>query len=189
MSTSSPIQISDFFGSYPDINDPLFNTYISRKEEFCELKPEITEPPPVRGESFKHQKFAVRYLTHYDRLLLVHEPGTGKSCIIAHSAELFKREHFRNPDDPTKIRRAIILIKGPTLFDNIRHEIVCKCTKEYETEAVIQATDESIRKRKITSELNAWYDIMTYSDFAKKILNFKRDEDLEAYMSNIVICR
>jgi hypothetical protein len=43
-SVFAPTQISDFFGYYPDVEDPLFNTHISKKQEFAELKPLINEP-------------------------------------------------------------------------------------------------------------------------------------------------
>lgn len=184
----TPAQISDFFGSYPDITDPLFNTYLSRKQEFAELKPGIQEPVPKRGEGYKHQKFDVRYLTWYDRVLLIAEPGTGKSCAITHSAELFKNEYLKNPDDPTKIKRAIILLRGPSLEETIRNEIVCKCTnKIYETEEVLRSDNEIAMKGNITRALKTWYDIMTYRDFARIINDFKREEDLENYMSNVAI--
>ena len=121
-------KISDFFGSYPDINDPNFNSYLSRKVEFSELKPGVRERPPKRGGRFHHQEMAVRFGTHYDRCAFIHDPGTGKSCIIAGLAELFKNEYRKDPTDPTKIKQAIILVRGPTLAENIRNEIVCKCT-------------------------------------------------------------
>jgi hypothetical protein len=185
--TAKIAQISDFFGAYPDIQNPLFNTEIARKQEFAELEPDITEARPARGGAYKHQKFAVRFLTWYDRLLLIHDPGTGKSCIITHSAELFKNEYLKNPDDPTKIRRAIILVKGPTLIENIRNEIVCKCTDRiYETELVMRSTESTI-KGNITRELSTWYDIKTYGQFASIIESFEREEDLDEYMSNVAI--
>lgn len=187
-------EISDFFGAYPEI-DPwistdqsIFNTLIAKKQEFAEMKPGVSEPPPARGRAFKHQKFAVRYLTWYDRLLLCHEPGTGKSCIITHSAELFKNEFLKAPDDPTKIRGAIILVRGPILADSIKNEIVCRCTdRVYETELVMRATEQRVMKTNITNALKTWYEIMTYGDFASVIDRFEREEDLEDYMSNKVV--
>ena len=185
-------QISDFFGSYPSI-DPwistdqsLFNTFISRKQEFAELRPSLSETPPPRGGSFKHQLMAVRYLTWYDRLLLIHDPGTGKSCIITHSAELFRREYLKNPDDPTKINRAVILLRGPgTPKEVIKNEIACKCTDLiYITEKVRDAKDDTTMKGNLTRELHNWYDLYTYDEFAKIIEKFQRPEDLEDYMSN-----
>jgi len=195
--TSVPIsvspQISDFFGTYPSIdihvptNESIFNTLIAKKAEFNELKSGRKETIPPRGEGFAHQKFAVRYLTWYDRLMLVHDPGTGKSCIITHSAELFKNNWLKDPTDPTKIRQAVILLHGEALKENIRNEIVCKCTdRVYETNKVLQSPDEKTMKRNLTDELKSWYDISTYEIFAKDIRNFKREEDLEEYMSNRV---
>jgi hypothetical protein len=186
-------QISDFFGAYPSIdittptNESIFNTLIAKKAEFNELKSKASEPIPPRGEGFPHQKFNVRYLTWYDRLMMVHDPGTGKSCIITHSAELFKNEYLKDPDDPTKIRQAVILLHGEALRENIRNEIVCKCTdRVYETEKVINAPNESAMKSNLTDELKVWYDITTYEIFAKQIRKFEREEDLEEYMSNRV---
>jgi hypothetical protein len=145
-------------------------------------------PTPLRGGAYRHQKSTVRYLVHYNRLLLIHDPGVGKSCSITHSAELFKKEYIKNPDDPTKIRRAIILIRGPTLEENIRNEIVCKCTnKVYETPEVLRSETETAMKGNITRALKEWYDIMTYRDFANIINQFEREEDLEDFMSNVAI--
>jgi hypothetical protein len=188
------LQISDFFGSYPEIdphvptNQSTFNQEITSKEEFNELTPSITEPPPKRGGAYRHQKLNVRYITWYDRLLLHHDPGTGKSCIITHSAELFKNEYLKAPDDPTRIRGAIILVNGRTTEHNIKNEIVCKCTdRVYETELVVQADSEKVMRGNITRELGKWYEIMTYHSFATLINNFEREEDLEEYMSNKII--
>lgn len=180
------VQISDFFGRYPSIEEPDFNTQIARKLEFSELKTDVREPQPPRGKSYKHQEYVVRYLQWYDRLLLIHDPGTGKSCIITHSAELFKEEYKKDPNDPTKIRKAIILVKGNTLLENIRHEIVCKCTdRVYETELVMRSSDKA-RKGNITRELSTWYDIKTYHEFAKHVKSLPEDQ-VEEYMSNVAI--
>lgn len=177
--------ISDFFGSYPYIEDPLFSTEIARKAEFAELTLEPRETLAIkRGGAFKHQKFAVRYLYWYDRLLLLHEPGTGKSCIIVHSAELFKREFSKDETDPTKIRRAVILISGDTLKENIRNEIVCKCTdRVYETDEILLA-EGSAMKNRLTRLLQKWYDVMTYNDLANEIRKKQTEEALDEYMSN-----
>ncbi len=182
------VSISDMFGSYPEISDPLFNTLLSRKKEFSELEPSISERPPRRGGRYKHQMFAIRYATWYSRCAFFHDPGTGKSCIIAGIAELFKDEYRKNPEDLTRINKAIILVRGETLEENIRNEIVCKCTdRVYETEMVLRATNETTMKGNITRELNKWYEIMSYGDFAKLIGKMQRSEDIEEYMSNKAI--
>ena len=185
----NPTQISDFFGEYPDVDDPLFNTYIAKKQEFSGERPTINEATPVRGQGYIHQKFAVKFQTWYDRLLLLADPGVGKSISMIHAAELFKSEYLKNPDDPTKIRRAIILVRGDPLIENIRNEIVCKATLPgtYDTDFVLRAENETTMTGNLTRELKTWYDIMTYGQFAKIINQFEREEDLENYMSNIAI--
>lgn len=181
------ISISDMFGSYPDPSDDLFNSKLSRKVEFSELAPEPVESIPDKGGFFKHQEFSVRYGTHFDCCLFIHEPGTGKSCIINGLADVFKNNFMLNPDDPTRINRAIILVRGPTLAENIRNEIVCKCTNRvYETPAVLRASNETQIKAAITRELNKWFDIMSYTDFAK-ILNELTSTELNQFMSNKAI--
>ena len=185
----NPSQISDFFGEYPDIEDPLFNTYIARKQEFGGERPCPTETTPVRGTGYIHQKFAVKFQTWYDRLLLIAAPGSGKGQSMIHAAELFKTEHLKNPDDPTKIRGAIILVRGDPLIENIRNEIVCKATiaGTYDTDFVLRSENETTMSNNLTRELHKWYQIITYREFAKIINQFEREEDLENYMSNIAI--
>lgn len=184
MELSQNLQISDFIGEYPELSDRLFNTKISRKVEFSELGSDLSEPVPERGKGYKHQRFSVRYLEHYNRELLLHDPGTGKSCIIVHSAEVFKKHYLANPDDPTRIKKAIIITGGPSLKNNILNEIVCKCTKIYETDAVLNSKDQKTMKQNIKHEIKGWYQIMTYNDFAKKVKEFITDEALDEWMSN-----
>ena len=187
-------EIGDFFTSYPRIDYEIptdmseFNSILASKAEFRELKAGGKEIIAPRGEMYKHQKLVVRYLTWYDRLLLMHEPGTGKSCIVTHSAELFKREYLKNPKDITKIRKAYILVRGPTLTENIKHEIVCKCTDRiYETELVLRANSEKAMKANLKRALDTWYDIMTYRTFESIIRSFDREQDLVEFMSCIAV--
>lgn len=180
--------ISDFFEWYPEISNPDFNSLLSRKVEFSELVPPNNQPPIKRGEKFNHQKYGIRYGTHYDRCAFIHDPGTGKSCIIEGLAELFKREYFKDRSDPIRISRAVILVRGPTLKENIRNEIVCKCTDGiYETPSVLNASSETVMKSNLTRELNEWYDILTYGEFATEFNKLVDEHDIEKYMSNKAI--
>ena len=87
------MNIEDFLPKYPDIQrseydvlNPYSSFYksIYRKNEFYENKLDrIEEFPKESGILLKHQKTIARYLsshTPYNRLLLVHEMGTGK-CV------------------------------------------------------------------------------------------------------------
>lgn len=183
-------EISSYFVQYPEIeNNKYFNSYISRKIEFSELKSDIKEAPPKIGEYYNHQIFAARYMITYDRLFVVDDPGTGKSCLLTLIAEFLKEEFMKNESDPTKIREAIILTRGPTLVYSLKEQIACKCTNHIydNTPAIKNANNEKSLKTALTNSLKRFYQVMTYGTFHKKLSSFIRDEDKDKYMSNISI--
>lgn len=189
MTTIHALEISDLIPENPDPSDPLFNTKIAMKKEFNELKPSAAkEPPPKPGESYKHQLFGERFIAQYDRLLLCHMPGTGKSCIMIHAAEALHEEYNKSPDI-TKINGAIILVPGSVLSDNIKNEILCKCTDgTYITGSILNSLNNPSQLSKaIEKSIKTWYEITTYFLFAKKINAFARDEDRINYLSNKII--
>ena len=85
------IELDDLVYSYPDDRIPGFQTEISSKEEFRQLASSISEDVPNRGEFFKHQLLIHRYMLIYDRLLLIHRTGTGKTCAAGGTSEMFKK--------------------------------------------------------------------------------------------------
>ena len=74
------LQLDDLVYSYPSVDDPDFQDLISKKWEFAELASSVTEQTPERGTLYKHQELVKRFMLFYDRLLVNHRTGTGKSC-------------------------------------------------------------------------------------------------------------
>lgn len=184
------LQISDLIPQNPDPEDPLFNSKIAAKEEYAECAPlALKEPPPSPGGSYKHQIFGERFIIQNDRCLLCHMPGTGKSCIMIHAAEVFREEYNKVNDDITKINGAILLVSGTVLADNLKNEILCKCTDgTYITPQINHNLNDPAKLAKaIERSIKTWYEILTYYQFAKKIDSFKRNEDKISYLSNKII--
>lgn len=186
------IQLDDFVYSYPDVDDPRFQTLISAKEEFRELSTLPREPTPKRGEFFKHQKMIHRYMLMYDKLLLTHRTGTGKSCAIGGTSEFFKEALIHATADifsryilpqRTSIKKAVILVRGKVLIEEFKREIICKCSQPgvYDTEAIRKAENVTALRGAVTREINKFYEITTYGAFAKKIYQsgFTDDEALK----------
>src|SRR5690606_15581750 len=123
----------------------------------------------------------IRFMDNYPCLLCIHEPGTGKSCIIVGSAEMFKREYLKDPTDPTRVRRAIILIKNNKLKQNIRDEIVRVCAP-----GVYNPNGEAVNDISVTKAIHKWYDILSYNDFSN-IIKSLTQEGVDAYLRNKVI--
>lgn len=182
------IQISDFFGSYPSFDEESLSSKIAAKQEFRELTLEENEPFPEKGKYFKYQLSALRLAIEYDRILSVADPGTGKSCTLTLIAEHLKKIYFANPLDKTVIKKAYVLVKNKFLEQNIIDAISCKCTTGiYDIQNLTNAVDEKSIKAAVNKLLKEWYSIMTYYEFAKKIRSFTREDDLETFMSNIVV--
>jgi hypothetical protein len=160
------VNLEDLLADYPPAQTPNIQTIITSKEEFRVLSSTAKEPTPKRGEYFKHQQFVQRYMFAYDKLLLVHEPGTGKTCAVTAVAEFFKKMHEK---EETRFRRAYFITPKSTKND-VKNQIICNCTAgEYITPMVLNANTEASRKANITRELNKWYTIESYRKFANSI--------------------
>lgn len=168
------LQLDDLIASYPDANQPNIQTIITSRKEFSELSSRIDEPTPLRrGEPFKHQKLVGRLLRWLDSLLLMHATGTGKTCSVAACTEYYRRLR----DKGGHIRRAYVLVKGGTLKEEFKRQILCVCTAgTYETDIVRNAETEQSRKSNITREIKKWYSIKTYLKFANRLAQPKYEE-------------
>ncbi len=170
------MDIVDFLPKYPNINkskysvlnpyeDGFYNT-IYHKKEFYENRLEHVEQfPKERGVLTKHQKNIARYVsehTPYDKIMLVHGMGTGKTCSVIGAIEQIKN----NPN--STFTGAIILAKGTKLLDNFRNELVHRCTAgQYIPANFKKLTDlEKIHRIK---KLTSYYQFETFDRFAKKV--------------------
>jgi len=187
------MNIEDFLPKYPNVDqtkygvlnpyDDNFYEAIFRKKEFYENRLDKTEVfPRERGILTKYQKTISRYLsshTPYDRLLLVHSPGLGKSCSAIGAIEQIISEE-------SIFDGAIILAKGSPLLDNFLRELVEKCTPgQYIPENFSKLTElEKVRRiRKKTK----FYQLQTFAKFAKKLKKLTDDNISDLYSNKIVV--
>ncbi len=188
MSTpASVLQLGDLVYSYPDQDDPNIQTLITAKREFLELASSVTEPVPERGELYPHQNLFKRYLLEYDRHMIFHRTGTGKTCTMFGGAEQFKKgmlsgivDFIQNYIRPqrTNIKRIYILTRGPALVEELKRQLVCVCTGgDYLTDLVKGSREESQRRRNITAAISPYYSILTYSTFVNDIHNRGLNEE------------
>nr|QBK90591.1 MAG: DEAD/SNF2-like helicase [Pithovirus LCPAC104] len=193
------IQLDDLIYTYPDISNKNFQQLITAKKEFQQLKAFPREDVPPRGQFFRHQRLIHLYMLIYDKLLLIHKTGTGKTCAALGSSEMFRISFLDALVDyvdlylkpkKTHIKRIYILVKGPALEREIRRQLLCKCSKpgEFETEQIKKATTRRAKEANITRELNKWYSIMTYGQFVNRYK--ENDNDLsikEEYSGSMFI--
>ena len=166
-------------------SDPFYNQILIKKE-FNELELDPIEALPKDGGYFKHQNFMARLLspnTPYDRMLVFHHMGTGKSCTIASVAEYAK---LHNPN----IKEAIVLVSNRTLEKNLRNEIATTCTnnKYYvdRDEKGKKLSQETIQLR-TNKAISKNYDIRTYYNFAKEIYLLSDDTIRRTYSNRLIM--
>jgi hypothetical protein len=137
-----PLQLADLLEFYQPVFTPGFQTIVSGKKEYNELVSSVTEPLPPKGQYFAHQKFYHRYLRENDNLLILDEPGTGKSCsVIGFIEQVINARKLAETDpnaaDPklAHLRRTVILCQGDAQIEEIRNQIICECSDgHYEVE-------------------------------------------------------
>jgi len=126
-----------------EVNE-LYNNIILKKE-FNELKLEPSENLKKdylnRNLPLNHQRFMSRFLspyTPYNRMLIFHEVGTGKSCLLSNIAELSRYFNQKDRNDSELIKQ----------MDNKSKKKIYKqikgVDKEYELNQMREITDKAL---------------------------------------------
>ncbi len=188
--------VKDILGErYIEQGDPNFNIY--RKKEFYDYRLDKQEFKPEKpGDQMKHQVIIARFLssnTPYKGLLLMHEPGTGKTCSSVGAIEQIKEE-------TSDYDGALILMKGTNLINNYINELafICTCKEQDKNRKCISGpyipesyheediTDEQ-RKRRVNAEIKKFYEFDTFGVFSKRISKMKKELQIKKYSNKIIV--
>lgn len=184
--------LKDFFFSYPSYylndydllnpyNTPMYETLASLKE-FTPLE-EIEQKPSRSGIPLTHQRNIAHFLsplTDFDRLLLIHGLGSGKTCTAIQVCELAMK---LRPD----LNKPIIISGNESLIEDFKEQLAKTCTYnkylpddwEYLTEGKYIT-----RRNKL---INQKYEFHTRATFASNYLEPITDEEVIRVYSNRVI--
>lgn len=201
----SILQLDDLFYSYPSQDADDIQIQIARREEFRELAPlpssrdgsPFTSPPgnKVPGTLFPHQKLIQRLMLPYDRLLLIHRAGTGKSCSAFGVTESIKagimvdiiETYIKNYQN--NIRRFYVIVRGSTIERELRRQLSCRCTKyEYINLKAISSSQKSHGLNISLSRIqNSFYTFIHINTFGKYFSKFTPEEIYNCFNDSIVI--
>jgi hypothetical protein len=195
----SEFNLDDFFPLYVKENDTdnfynvdkdyVYNS-IAAKKEFTILRPYVGEKPKGPGLPLSHQEFVANLMspyTPYDRLLVFHGLGTGKSVVMAAVAELAKKVKAGEISN----NEIIVLVRNPTLRKNIMNEIATVATnyKYYPSKEEIKEenlSEDAIRRR-VSKRLGINYEIETFTTFVNSIKMLTDFEIKEKYSNRYVL--
>ena len=166
------IQLEDLIPEYAEIDDPQvnFQTAVSGKWEYAELASSPNEPPPPQGQFYNHQRLIVRYMLHYNRLMILHETGTGKSFLVGAVGEALRDQYERN--GMRGIRHVYVVVTGETQQVDMRNMLICRSTNgRYLNDKIRHAVSSQAAQSNATRSLKTWYTITRYEKIAKEIRN------------------
>ena len=190
------MEVYDFLPTYTEFDKDTQNiiesivgresssTSLYHKKEFHDYKLEkIEDRPADRGVYLNHQRLMARFLsshTPYKGILVMHEPGTGKTCLSVAVIEQIISEG-------SLFRGALILMKGKNLISNYKKELVEQCTDgKYDLDETERKLNPNQRKRRLNKKLSDFYQFQTFEIFSKQLATMK-DEKIKALYSNIII--
>lgn len=150
---------------YPDIKDNEIQKKIFEKQEFLELNDNNKYNYEYKILD-KYQEFVRRYLspvTNYNKLILLHGTGTGKSFASISVAETHRK--YNN------INKCLILVKGKTSENNFKNLIIEFCNK----------SNLNIIKN------DKFYEYDRFIKFSRKLENMTNKNIIENYSNSIII--
>jgi hypothetical protein len=152
--------IHDFIENYEDYYDDDIQWKTSSREEFLELRGFKKENPPEPGKFFKHQDLFFRYGRFHDRILNIHETGTGKTGSIINLTEYLRK------NEPDRIRRVFVLEPGPPTVEDFKDQLI-KLSSDEAYKRLLDIEEEKTYKNNMTRMINKNYEITTYQRFVK----------------------
>jgi superfamily II DNA or RNA helicase len=156
---------------------------IYRKKEFYDFKLEKTEQKPSQsGKLMNHQTIISRFLsshTPYNGLLVVHEPGTGKTCSSVGAIEKIRGEN-------SSFKGALIIMKGKPLIENYINELVFTCTDGRYIPENYEELTENEKIRRVRKSISNFYEFQTFEVFSKMVRKLKDSEIIRRF-SNLII--
>jgi hypothetical protein len=183
-------QLEDFFAAYPSLDEDKVRAKIqlilSSKLEFnpdhIQDDPEVT-----RGKYYKHQVVAYRFIIAFQRTLLFHGTGSGKTCAFIAASEYYRQLAVKGKGP---IKRALVIVPNKAVEDDFKRQLICSCTATgtYDTEYVRSATNAKTRKTRINQLISEFYTLTTYRSLAIWLkANWDNQDLIKRTYSNTII--
>lgn len=175
--------LADFLPLIPDPEEDGFSVQLTHAAQFALNGAPASEPRPNKGEKYKHQTFAGLYFLLYSDMLLVHEPGTGKSCLSTTVTETLKEFYLKNDklSYSPPIKRFYVVARGDILTENWKQELVCTCTSNVYFDEDWRRLSPGQQTKKVNQALRDYYTFLTHNDLVNLTTNKSIEELIEQF--------
>ena len=183
--------LGDYFDFYPEKDESKFIDNLMRKKEFYEM---IGVKGAYSSTLFKHQEVVGRYVTpnglgedsglyngtNYNRILLNHDVGTGKTRSFFRISENF----LNNPN----FGKTLILTKSRNNQVAFKTEF-----KKYlphlarRTGGTVKYTSQQGRRIAETKKFDKYYEIHNFVEFSNKLEKLTVNELKERYSNRLIV--
>jgi hypothetical protein len=178
------IQLADLLPEYPEQDDKDIQRKLTSLREFSEVAATPIEEAPKRGQYFKHQIANQRFMEHYDRELIFHDTGTGKSCTVFGLTERLRKLYS---EGRSRIRKFVIITMNKVLTREAKRQLIYLCSQEGEFDSEVKDSKDKGSVNKQTRKLAAaGYIFVTHIAFANEIhkaLTSNNPEDRQNFIT------
>ena len=177
--------IEDFLVYYPQSTNSNIDDILYRKKEFYDNKLLEVDDPEKSEENnreiLKYQEANARYssiLTNYDKRLIYHRMGLGKTTTAIETIELlYEQCEYLN----MKPNRVLILLSNTNLIKKFKTEIFKRHPELY-------PIDDETSETKKNKMLGKKYVFDTYISFAQRKLKDHFNETVEMFSNTMIVC-
>lgn len=186
------LTLSSLLPSYPDLDDPELASKIASLHEFRILQSAHTEKSD-NSTLYNHQQANARILnplTPYEKLIILDDPGMGKTITAASCVEQHKPYLEKG-------KRALVLVTNKKVADNFNDTLSNKINPVLYGELSITGHELERRKGKKrvrTKRVRNFYDIQHFNQFFDEIRRhynedtMELDEDfIELYSDTVIV--
>ena len=162
--------LESFIPYYVDLTQNDSQLILYGMAEFHKLQATKEIEPRVKpGEYYKHQLIVSRIMYNQDECFIIHEPGSGKSCTLVVTDEMFK--------DSAKVFKNYFMIIPSGLINSMTYQIICKCTDNvYINDKGRSGANKFDVQRSGKKSFKNNYTLLSYDDIFKEVKGKSKDQ-------------
>lgn len=186
------MEIEDFLPHYPSIDLDDFNEKIFNKKEFYDLRATSDIVQSTDSGLLQNQELLQRYVSPYslyDEMLMIWEPGVGKTTGAISVAE----KMLEHP--ASQMKHVLVIVSNKSLIQKFKQELVYVATKDKYTPRMDQVdtlglSPEQIREKEwnlLNNNIRPYYTFARREAFVNMFQSLTNEQLAEQFSNHVII--